>query len=460
MTAAVASLGFLPMALSNGSGAEVQRPLATVVIGGLIGATLLTLFVLPILYVMFHHIQFKKKLLFNKSKIGAVILLVISIQNFQAQEKLNLTQLFERIETSNLEIQNAQLNELYHQKNVFVNRSLAPIEIGSEFGQLNTQNFDTKFSVSQNIQFPIVFQRQKNLNEQLVKVAEARTKVTKVEVKQQVAEAYIKMQSLYRTKDLLEENQSIYQQFLEKSQLRLKKGESNKSEVSTAIIQLKSIENQIELVNSELQIIARELQFLTQSSNLVFVDTAEIDWKTILSSSDLKTHPLLIQNQQEIETSLLEVEVEKSKKIPSITLGVSNQSFKEIDNNRYTSGMLGLEIPIFNRGVNSTIEAAKIKILSAENQLKINQTLLDTHWDNLSQQIQSYDKIIIDFEQTQLPASNDLQKTINRQLLEGEINFLDWVILNNQIIDVKTKYLEYKNSRASIYAKSIYYKGF
>jgi len=49
MTAAVASLGFLPMALSTSSGAEVQRPLATVVIGGLISATLLTLFVLPVL---------------------------------------------------------------------------------------------------------------------------------------------------------------------------------------------------------------------------------------------------------------------------------------------------------------------------------------------------------------------------------------------------------------------------
>jgi cobalt-zinc-cadmium resistance protein CzcA len=50
MTALVASLGFLPMALSQGTGAEVQRPLATVVIGGLITSTLLTLFVLPILY--------------------------------------------------------------------------------------------------------------------------------------------------------------------------------------------------------------------------------------------------------------------------------------------------------------------------------------------------------------------------------------------------------------------------
>ncbi|MCW5910462.1 MAG: efflux RND transporter permease subunit [Cyclobacteriaceae bacterium] len=53
MTALVASLGFLPMALSRGSGAEVQRPLATVVIGGLVTATLLTLVVLPVLYTLF-----------------------------------------------------------------------------------------------------------------------------------------------------------------------------------------------------------------------------------------------------------------------------------------------------------------------------------------------------------------------------------------------------------------------
>ena len=50
MTALVASLGFVPMALATGTGAEVQKPLATVVIGGLISATLLTLLVLPALY--------------------------------------------------------------------------------------------------------------------------------------------------------------------------------------------------------------------------------------------------------------------------------------------------------------------------------------------------------------------------------------------------------------------------
>ena len=54
MTALVASLGFVPMAFNSGTGAEVQRPLATVVIGGIISATLLTLLLLPTLYKLVH----------------------------------------------------------------------------------------------------------------------------------------------------------------------------------------------------------------------------------------------------------------------------------------------------------------------------------------------------------------------------------------------------------------------
>jgi cobalt-zinc-cadmium resistance protein CzcA len=60
MTALVASLGFLPMALSHSDGAEVQRPLATVVIGGLLTATVLTLFVLPSIYKVFSKTSSRK----------------------------------------------------------------------------------------------------------------------------------------------------------------------------------------------------------------------------------------------------------------------------------------------------------------------------------------------------------------------------------------------------------------
>ena len=61
MTALVASLGFVPMAIATGTGAEVQKPLATVVIGGLLSATLLTLLVLPALYSYFATAQAQTK---------------------------------------------------------------------------------------------------------------------------------------------------------------------------------------------------------------------------------------------------------------------------------------------------------------------------------------------------------------------------------------------------------------
>jgi len=61
MTALVASLGFVPMAINIGTGAEVQRPLATVVIGGIISSTLLTLLVLPVLYHWVHKNDSRKQ---------------------------------------------------------------------------------------------------------------------------------------------------------------------------------------------------------------------------------------------------------------------------------------------------------------------------------------------------------------------------------------------------------------
>ena len=62
MTAVTDALGFIPMALAIGTGAEVQRPLATVVVGGIISATILTLLLLPTLYATFHRQPEKDKL--------------------------------------------------------------------------------------------------------------------------------------------------------------------------------------------------------------------------------------------------------------------------------------------------------------------------------------------------------------------------------------------------------------
>ena len=458
MTAAVASLGFLPMAISNGSGAEVQRPLATVVIGGLMGATFLTLFVLPILYVMFEHIHINKK---RRSKriITTIALIVFTCSGtiLQAQERLSYDEVLKRSEANNLEIKQAELNTIYHEKNVYSNRSLSPIDISAELGQVNSNVFDNKFTISQAFQFPVVFKRQKALNEQMINASKVNQVLTKVEIKQRVATAYVTMQTLEAQQKLLEENQSIYQQFLEKAKLRLKKGEANRSEVSTATIQLKSIENQIKMIQNEIDNWARQLQYLTNATSKIYPTSEPIQWNLISGITVSNTHPVLKLAEENIKTSTLETEVEKSKKSPVLNVGYSNQSFSDLDQNRYNSFQIGLQLPLFNRGINSSIEASKIKVDMAKQDFTIQQAKMNQEFEILTQQISTYNEVVNDFEQVQIPASEDLQKTINRQLLEGEINFLDWVILNNQIIEVKTNYLEAKNLREKAYAAISYY---
>jgi cobalt-zinc-cadmium resistance protein CzcA len=90
MTALVASLGFLPMALSNGSGAEVQKPLATVVIGGLVSATLLTLILLPVLYYLVESGGIKLRI--NKYfSIGFILFTISSVPVFsQVKKQVNI----------------------------------------------------------------------------------------------------------------------------------------------------------------------------------------------------------------------------------------------------------------------------------------------------------------------------------------------------------------------------------
>lgn len=109
MTAVVASLGFLPMALSHGAGAEVQKPLATVVIGGLITATFLTLFVLPLLYLLFYKAG---KIKPSISKAIVMIIMVFGYSVTNAQNAPKMVTVEEAISTAmknNLSLQSQQL---------------------------------------------------------------------------------------------------------------------------------------------------------------------------------------------------------------------------------------------------------------------------------------------------------------------------------------------------------------
>lgn len=87
LTASAAALGFLPMAISTSAGAEVQRPLATVVVGGLISATLLTLILLPVLYAMFDRKENLPKVRVPVITLSLLLLLFIPMLSYSQYQK-------------------------------------------------------------------------------------------------------------------------------------------------------------------------------------------------------------------------------------------------------------------------------------------------------------------------------------------------------------------------------------
>lgn len=116
LTALAAALGFLPMALTTSTGAEVQRPLATVVVGGLFTSTILTLFLLPVLYFMFEQKRKLPKISPKKKEIALIGLLLVPFLAFGQTKKISPDQAVEMAINQNLGLrashQRAEMQQL------------------------------------------------------------------------------------------------------------------------------------------------------------------------------------------------------------------------------------------------------------------------------------------------------------------------------------------------------------
>jgi heavy metal efflux system protein len=149
MTALVASLGFLPMAISTGSGAEVQRPLATVVIGGLITATLLTLVVLPAIYYLFE----KRKMVSVSGKSLLLLLMCIPFIS-QAQQPSSEEDMIAQALSARPELQVAAWQESWWQAEADAAWVLPPAAVDAQYGQINFAGNDYQIGFQQELGKP------------------------------------------------------------------------------------------------------------------------------------------------------------------------------------------------------------------------------------------------------------------------------------------------------------------
>ena len=445
MTAFVASLGFLPMALSNGSGAEVQRPLATVVIGGLMLATFLTLFVLPILYVLFEKMKFPK--MKKRTKIITTLFLIALFLNapkMNAQEKTTLNEAIEMALVQNKEIQNSALEIAYREKMKASFLEMPQTDITADFGKTQGLAQDHTFGISQRMNFPTVYSsRKKMLNQEFQSASIAKELTTKETIKS-VTEVFYRILVLEEKKQWLLRADELYADFAEKATLKLKAGETNILEQSTAEIQREQIANQLKMLNNDLEIDLLQLQLLLQS-NVPYIPEAtspKIIANTSFEEMTLSQHPELAFVQQQIETEKAAAKWERSKLLPDISVGYNSQTMKEINNNRFDYVSVGISIPVFTQGQRAIAKAAETKVKQAQNQYELKEQQLQNRLEQSKTEFKNRKEIVDNYEQKQLPKSQLILKMAQQQLNAGEIDYLQWVLLTNQVFEIQSGYTD------------------
>lgn len=447
MTAFVASLGFMPMALSNGAGAEVQRPLATVVIGGLLVATFLTLFVLPLLYILFEK-GFVIKSLTQKTAFLLIFFTVFSAAN--AQEKISIEMALKMATERNNSVKNEKLRTAYAQALIKSGADIPKTTIFGEAGQINSAYDDTKFGVSQTIAFPTIYKKQKQLLYEQWKTSVLNTSLKEHETKKAVTHVFYTILYFKEKEKLLQQADTLFNDFYTKANLRLQKGESNILEKTTAENQRAAIAIQLMQLRQEMQTTLLELQVLLNSEIPLVPLEKSVKYSFIPMSDGIENNLLLKLSHQQKNNAVAQTQLEKSRYLPDLTIGYFNNSFKGMgpDNNYYNSSnrfssiQAGLGIPLFSGSQSAKIKASKIGESIADNEYEMQLQILQTRYKQAMTTYKINTEITQYYEGTGLKNASVIKETANKQFTSGEINFLDFVMVVNQAIGIKSNYLE------------------
>jgi heavy metal efflux system protein len=470
MTAAVASLGFLPMALSNGSGAEVQRPLATVVIGGLLTATLLTLFVLPILYLIFEKktgVNLQKYPLSIKSKMGVFLLLSIFLstpifaQNNRNQD-ITLQQAFDLAIKNNPSLQTERLKVKQSERLEQTAFDLPRTDFGAEFGQINSRAFDSRLSASQSFSLPKVYQQRGVLLKAETELQRRHVVVSETQLKTGIATIYYEIQFLKQQKRLFQKQDSVLATNIRNAEIRLKTGESGILEKTTAETQRLTLQHQLKQLETELDFYQIQLQ------NRVYTDLSRDNREGVSFSENvnvkanfsltndtalLKTHPELAVFKQQIEVAQQQILVEQNSLKPSFSVGYGLQSIRGTQTfgtrdytynaiPQFSTLQFGVQFPLFKKATESRIEAAKIGQTIAENQLQAKELARKKMFQELAAQYKKAAKDIDFYEKTALPQAKRLIEIADISRRNGEIGYADWSIATMQSWSIEQAHLE------------------
>ena len=466
MTAAVASLGFLPMALSNSAGAEVQKPLATVVIGGLISATFLTLIILPVFYIIFssRKISFSFKHTLVKS-LSVLLFVIFGLSFFtpakaQHTKGINLRQAIQMALDSNLAVRSSVYSVEVQKTLKGASWDIPKTTIEGQFGQFNSYTKDNGYTVSQSLSFPTVYINQHKLASANVKSTELQLKVSQLEVATQVKQVYWQLTYLYSKLKLFDYQDSLYSGFLHAAELRAKVGETNQLEMINARSQSLEVKNQWQQISADLAIYNQKLQTLLNTEMTIYpVDTVlhRIDFSPVADNSALAGNPSASFMNQQVEISHFEKKLEQSRMMPEFSLGYFSQTMKGIQEvngmsrtfgagDRFTGIQAGISIPLWPVPYSSKIKVARLRELVSETNAGYYSKSLSGNYLSLLKEFTKFNNSLDYFEKQAIPEASLIIDQATLSYKAGAMDYLDYILNLSRALNIRQNYLDALNN--------------
>ena len=449
LTASAAALGFLPMAISTNVGAEVQRPLATVVIGGLVSATFLTLIVLPVLYSIFNKPGklVLKRLLKKNNSNALLIAAILFTPVLSAQESgLTLDGLMEIALENNAGLKADSLKVNQSDAMISSAFSFDKTRIYYEYDQnnlaINNEPLNV-FGVQQDFLFPTVYFSKKKVNKAGHNLEASAFEIQKKILKKEVTSRFYDYQYAIEKEFIYKQIDSLFRNFATIAERRFELGETNYLEKITTQSRQKQIQIKLEEAEQDVVLAYGNLIKIVQVEDSINIGMA--------TQKKVNLSPMGMENSIELEYYSNRVTLfddqrkyEKQLLLPDLSLSYFLGSNSDLDQNLY-GYYLGLRIPLLFFGQSSKIKASSIAREIAVEESREYEVQLNIEYMALNAELIKQEKALKYYEDEGTALSDEILKTATLSFKNGEINYFQYILSLENAYEIKLDYLNSLN---------------
>ncbi|WP_287682902.1 CusA/CzcA family heavy metal efflux RND transporter [Bacteroides sp.] len=442
LTGLVASLGFVPMAIATSAGAEVQRPLATVVIGGLIVSTVLTLLIIPVFYqIVSYTVVWKRRFSAKKFLFFFLLLAVMLPFTAKAQEKVTMDQAIELAKQNHprLKIASAAIRQVKAGRGEVL--ELSPTEMNYSWGQLNGElRKDKQWEVTQGLGSLLTpFYKNALVNRQ-VETGTFYRQIVEKEVVAEVKRAWAYYLYACNLRVLYNDQNKLAEQLQRMGELRYQQGEITLLEKNMTTSMAADMKNRLFQAQEEEKLALSRLNWVCYADRpLVPADAALVQFPADYQASSFsEVHLNYFQSQA--NEAKAQLNVERSRFFPELSFGYVRQDILPLKG--LNSWMVGVSFPVYFLPRRSKIKQAKVAAVIARTEAETNTQNLYNKVSEAVASLRRQSASLRYYTTSALKEADELLKVANLQLQHSETNITEFIQAVNVARDIRRGYLE------------------